>query len=82
MTGATDLTAAMADPWIDTWLNLGHRVFKTNWDMTGRNILPMVNIGTVLSSGVIENDEEFYGILESHLGLKRPGNGGDGAVTE
>jgi len=75
LTGREDFSAATADPWIDEWLKLGRDVFQTNWDLTGRNFLPMVNIGTVLSSGVIETDDELYGILEKHLGLKRPVDG-------
>lgn len=72
LTGRSDLDAIMADPWIDDWLKLGRDVFKANWDRTGRNFLPMLNVGSVLSSGKLESDDELYNILEQHLGLKRP----------
>jgi uncharacterized membrane protein len=72
MTGRPDLEKLMVDPWIDNWLRLGRDIFKTNWDLTGRNFLPMLNIGTVLSSGELKDDNELYDILEKHLGLKRP----------
>jgi len=76
LTGRPDLDAVMADPWIEDWLKLGREVFKANWDRTGRNFLPMLNIGPVLSSGKLESDDELYGILEQHVGLKRPAAAG------
>ncbi|NJN05710.1 MAG: hypothetical protein HC814_04090 [Rhodobacteraceae bacterium] len=56
-------------------MKLGRDLFKANWDRTGRNFLPMLNIGAVLSSGRLESDDELYNILEQHAGLKRPGAG-------
>lgn len=79
LTGRPDLDTVMADPWIDDWLKLGRDVFKANWDRTGRNFLPMLNVGAVLSSGKLESDDELYGILEQHVGLKRPASAGPGA---
>ena len=72
LTGRADLDAMLADPWIDDWLKLGRDLFKANWDRTGRNFLPMLNVSQVLSSGEIKTDDELYDILEKHVGLKRP----------
>jgi hypothetical protein len=79
LTGRPDLDAVMTDPWIDEWLKLGRDLFKANWDRTGRNFLPMLNVGAVLSSGKLESDDELYGILEQHVGLKRPSPAGPAA---
>lgn len=72
VTGRADFDAVLADPWIDNWLKLGIDLFKANWDRTGHNFLPMLNIGPVLSAGQIKSEAELYGLLEQHLGLKRP----------
>ena len=72
LTGRADFDAVLADPWIDNWLKLGIDLFKANWDRTGHNFLPMLNVGPVLSAGQIKSEAELYGLLEQHLGLKRP----------
>jgi uncharacterized membrane protein len=72
LTGRADFDAVLADPWIENWLKLGRDLFKANWDRTGHNFLPMLNVGPVLSAGQIKSDAELYGLLEQHLGLKRP----------
>lgn len=80
LTGRPDLQEVAREPWIDAYLKTGVGIFTENWQRTGRNILPMLMVGTALSSGKIDSDSELLRILEDNVGLKRsaPASGTNG----
>jgi hypothetical protein len=71
--GAEAIEFALKDPWIDEQMNIDCQIHMSNWQATGRALMPQIIIADVISLGEINNVPHLLKLLERYLGLKYEG---------
>ena len=74
LVGSNQLARALQDPWVGKTLEKGIAIYTTNIlqnPKTGGN-MPQLIIGTNLMTGTFGSVDQFYKLLEQHLGFKPP----------
>lgn len=69
LVGATNLQAALTNRWIDEYLQLGIRIYATNYLHGRQGSMPQLIVGTNLIAGTISGPD-LASRLETQLGLK------------
>jgi uncharacterized membrane protein/protein-disulfide isomerase len=72
LVGTNAFEAALRDPWIDQQINVGIRLYETNYVRYRKSQLPEMMIGTNIVSGVPPNVDMFYRFLASNFVLRLP----------
>jgi hypothetical protein len=72
LVGANVLQASLANPWIDQQILTACELHRSNYDSTGRALMPHLILGPVISAGPLNSTTHLLVLLERYLGLKVP----------
>jgi hypothetical protein len=72
LVGTNTLANTLKDPWINRQLDLGVRIYETNYRRYKKSQLPQLMIGTNIVSGNLRNVASLYRVLTNQLALHLP----------
>ena len=70
LVGGDNLAHAMADPWVEKTLQLGIRVYSTNYIHFKMGNMPQLIVGTNIVLKTFSDTAELLGVFEKNLGIK------------
>ncbi len=70
--GENAFTNAMKDPWIKQQIELGVRIFETNWTLYKKSSIPQLLIGTNIVTGYFRSTNDLYRVITPQFPLKLP----------
>jgi uncharacterized membrane protein len=72
LVGVEALEFASKDPWIEEQMFIDCQLHMSNWQATGRALMPQVIMGDVVSVGEINNVPHLLKLLDRYFGLSLP----------